>query len=903
MKALIIHSFLITTLLSLVGCGSKENSVRLEVTGSFAMTSAGYSGGLVVSGKNSIGQRFVRTVFGGTTLNVVLPDGSWDLSVVGWDGAAPSATVSPFSGVAYCGRKIINLASSDTSANVVVSKANCLNADFSGSPFVNTGAQVIHPLKIVTCGSFYQDATDATKITAANSTSYTSNFCNNTAHPADLRSRTKSIKIIPLHKTFDAPYTILAGANPYCLKTSSGNEGIFHLSQQIPVLGLPIQIALYEDSNCMNEKSFVLFPDGLKNGYAPKFDSILDNKTADTNPAASTANRLFISDNGLNRGWSPFYALMPDMKCSGAQCGAIAEGTMANTKYFDGVFDYFLDVDYQGELNEAKSIRILSDSNICSSVTAPAYISEGSAVPNFLTLTGCSYSVSNGQGMIDVQVKSTINASSCPGELSDICRSPSQKFVLNVNGTIKEIYFNGKKAYPGFVPVEFSHTFVDVRRQLSAITTCSLYAVLNVPPTGSNTLKPITGCRVASEASTPGPVMLAKPFYDTGSKTFFVDESGSQHGEVSFLDGTSSSTKLIMLPPSAREQKDFLSALFESIGGTSIKETFQYEAGNNYDDNEGKEYGSLRKVRDFFSPDGPSGLFDHTSSCANVVGTKSITFSKKDVTETYEITIQNIDASASTDLNHIHPNGYSVDTALTGTATADTVNNFGKFQKSMVVKQNGVVKEVILFDCGSKRGRLEARHADFRDNKYRREKQLVYWNTTSTNFARFESYSRSMESNNNTFTPVISDERKFEKFYKINGDSNRIGGRIYKLSSYLDSWNNSVSKNLQATRFEIYKPSLTWKYIYAFYNFRVPNAVDLIPGTGEYSELKVATFGSPHFCGNELTFPMVNLSNCSAMPFTATEHGTVKSSFGTYQSIHGANFDPIMNSGYLPVSW
>lgn len=106
MKALTIHTILTTSLLMLMGCGSKESNVSLKVTSGFALSSAGYTGGLVVSGKNSTGQRFVKTVFGGSSLSVVLPDGSWELSVVGWDGSAPAINQPPFSGTPYCGKKI-----------------------------------------------------------------------------------------------------------------------------------------------------------------------------------------------------------------------------------------------------------------------------------------------------------------------------------------------------------------------------------------------------------------------------------------------------------------------------------------------------------------------------------------------------------------------------------------------------------------------------------------------------------------------------------------------------------------------------------------------------------------------------------------------------------------------------
>jgi hypothetical protein len=884
------------TLLTLVGCGSKENAVSLEVTSSFALSAAGYSGGLVVSGKNAIGQRFVKTVFGGTSLKVVLPDGAWDLSVVGWDG------VSPFNGDAYCGKSSINLSGTDASATVTINEANCLNSDFSGSPFVNTGISKIYPLKIVTCGAFYKHISDSsfTKLTEVNSTSATSDFCSFSVHPVDLRSRTKSIKLIPIDKNFNGAYGGQPSNNPVCV---TGSEGVFNLPQQIPVAGLPVQIAFYEDSACKKQSSFVLFPDGLKQGYAAKFDSIVDHKTADA-IMPSVANRLIVSDNGINRGWSPFYAQMPFFKCSTGFCGDFVAG-FSSAKYADAIHDYFMEVDYQGTVNEPQPLVFPASSNICSAVIA----NHPSTVPgytNYLDTPSCTYSVVDGKGQITVMVKPKVSQSPCLSELNDICRSPAQKFILIVNGEEKEIYFSGKKDYGGSVqPVPFSHLFVPVR-QATNISTCLAYDINNVSNAGTNVLQPVLDC--VDPAATL-PLILAKAFYNSGNKSFQVEDSGTNWGEITFDDASAAMTKnLLMLPPDAQEQRNLTNLIFETIGGTGWPESFKYENNNDSDGDEYRAYGSIRRAREIFSPDGPGGLFGdaNTDVCSTTVGTKQIRLTHKAQPHDIEITITNINGNTSVDSRHLRPTAYCNDTNLTpGSCGVAAPQNYGKFEKAMLIKEDGVAKEVVLFDCGSKIGRYEAVHSDMWGGKYQRGKELMYWNTQNSAYARFERYSRQMESSVSNFASTTRSERSFEKVFKYTGAQDKVHGRFYKYSTYIVPETSAVSQNMTAARFQLYKPSGSWDYSYAFFDFHEPSTNDLFPSTGEYSTLKTDAFTHTHFCGTGFKFPQDFLYNkdCSTSNFISSEVAPLFGTFTSYQHIKGTNFDPIMNSGYFPVSW
>jgi hypothetical protein len=898
-KALFIHSFLMTTLLTLVACGSKENSVSLKVTSSFAFSGESYSGGLVVSGKNAIGQRFVKTVFGGNSLKVVLPDGAWDLNVVGWDGA------TPFNGVPYCGKSSINLSGADASATVTINETNCRTADFSGSPYVNTGISEIYPLKIVTCGAFYKHISESsfTKLTEANSTGATSDFCSFSVHPMDLRSRTKSIKLIPIDKNFNGAYGGQPGNNPICI---TGSGGVFNLAQQIPVAGLPVQIAFYEDSACQKQSSFVLFPDGLKQGYAAKFDSILDNKIADTS-GPSEANRLIVSDNGINRGWSPFYAQMPFFKCSTGFCGDFNAGSGAG-KYSDAIFDYFMEVDYAA--NVPQSLTFPASSDICSSVTTPAAVSN-----NRLVKDSCSFSTSNGKGQITVLVKPKKDGSFCPGQLNITCSSPTYKFVLDVNGVEKEIYFSGKKDYAGSVqPVPFSHLYVTVKNYTVA-TACGTPGTDWLPFVGetNNVLAPEYLC--VDPASTL-PILLAKPFYKTSNKSFQVDDSGTYYGKIQFEDNNSDTPEylsLLMLPPDAREQRNLTNVIFEAIGGAGWMESFKYENNYNNDyDDESRAYGSIRKAREMFSPDGPGGLFGDSNpidACLNTVGTKQIKHTDRDGTHDYEITITNISASSS-DTRHVRPDAYCHDTDLISDPMTCSPLNSGRYEKAMLIKKDGISTEVVLFDCAvngnpsvpTQNGRLEAVYNDVEDGKYRRGKEIMFWNTYNQQYARFEKYSRSMESSTSNYAVKTYDERKFEKIFKL-GLLDQIHGRVYKHSMH----SSSNNQNLTAARFQLYRPASNWTYTYAFYDFHEPAATQLFASSGDYLTLKTDTFTNTHFCGGTFTFPQTfsYSTNCSANNFVAlaSEPTPVLGPFDSYQYIKGSNFDALINPGYFSISW
>ncbi len=867
------------------------------------MTAAGFTGGLVVSGKNSIGQRFVKTTFGGSSSNVVLPDGAWNLSVVGWDGAAP------YSGDVYCGKSTINLASTDANKTVSVSKANCLTSDFSGGAFITPaagGATVIHPLRIVTCGSFYEHNAAGEINDIAGISAY-SNYCTQPNHPLDLRSQTKSIKFIPIDKNFNGPFASSTAVSSFCKTTSNGS--VFHLTEKIPVSGLPIQIAFYSDSACQDQNGFVLFPDGIKDGYPLKFDSLLKNILSDND--GNAANQLFVSDNGMNRGWSPFYHLMPAMTCDKKFCGDFEAATTTPPKYSDAIFDYFLEVKYSGTSDQALVFPASSD--ICNSVSAPTL----SGVGNYLDTPTCLYSVVNGKGKITVMVKPQVSSVDCDTSLNDICRSPDKRFVLSVGGQEREIYFSGKKDYGGSVqPVPFSHIPVGVLATTS--TGCTGVLATQVSISLNDVLSPEVSCLISTLFSnTAKATLFAKPFYNTTNKVFHVDNTANSFfGSMSYYDTANLIQNLVMLPPSEQEQKQLMTLLFESIGGLGIPDTFKHDGNFNQNqenfnkDDEMKAYGALQQARQFLSSAGLSGLFDHTATCANTVGTKTITMMKQDGLHTMEITISNIVGSNSPDIKFKRPKAYCYDGVLGDGANCLTTENNGYFDKSMTIKKDGIPEEIMLFDCGSTRGRLESLNRDQRYGQYRREKKLMFWNTTNILYSRFEIYSREMESANSNFSNPNRNQRRFEKFHKAYGSDNIITGRVYSYESnnYIYAGVTNTQNLVRAARINLSKVNSNWAYSYSFYNLN-DSPTNLFSTANPFAALKANNFSDTHFCGTNFTFPLTYAydQDCSSagfpFPAEASESPSVLGTFNTYNSVAPSEFDPLMNNGFFPVSW
>ena len=851
MKVSLTHSLLLLALTSLVSCGNKNNSVNLNVTSSFALSAAGYTGGLVITGKGPNNQTFTKSVIGGTSVSIALPDGSWEMSVVGWDGG-----VNPnggfFTGKPACGKAVVTLASSDSTANVDITEANCRGADFSGGEFVDTTLGRIHPLRIVTCGSFYNHVGGTVlKIEQSNQSNIPSSFCQNTDHPADLRSRARSLKLNFLNKDLTGNFVPLE--NPVCLQIGNG---LFNVPEQIPVKGFPVHISLYDDSQCSKMSSEILFPSGILNGN-PKKHSIFGNKT-DSGITPPIANRLILSDNEFNRGWSPLYGLMPEIKCGTDFC---IDQINNPTNY-----DFFRQIDYSAA-PQPFSVRVPANGEVCSNFAA----------------TGMSFENCNLHSE-DNELELRFNPmNGCSAFKNDICRSPETIGQFTVGPRTYRVFLAGEKKYTSIQPIRFSLLPETI---FTSANICSSYGTIT--PTG--TIIPDVDCVVDSANSS----IRVKAKNVSG--TFAVDEAS-----VSTITFTGGPRSVVMLPPDQRSNKSVLNAISDLTGFGQVPETFLMNEGSDngsHDKPNEKRYGSLRQIRETFSSQGASMLFDHNVSCANLNGRESITMNKDGDTETYEVTIETV-PGASTDPLTKRPLAYCAPSDPNApAATCQATSNAGNFEKKMTIRKNGVLEEIIAFDCTQKAGRRESRNIEHAQTSFRREKEILYWNTEDSTKARFEVYRVDSEATDEVFSQINLREKSysFEKVYK--SDLTSVNGQVIRHSQHRD-YQGNLTQSMEHTKFRLISSSGN-RLSYANLNFYDDLSKNYFADP-KYSSVWADDFSAPHFC-HVFDFPFAPGTSCTSYPFVTGAqpvHGPASTS---YLLLAPNNINPILNSGYFPVT-
>ncbi len=298
MKTIALKSLLLLTLLLLSACGQKQNSKTLKVSAGFALSSGGFTGGLVVRALGPAGQKFTATAVTGTSLNIPLGNGNWTFWVSGWDGG------SPFVGDQYCGTSSFNLGDSDTTLNMTVNQTNCSNTAFSdGETTADANGHLT--LRIYACESLYD--TNGNAVTSSTTVAnFATNFCSNGV-PIDARKTAGSARLkVPGNFTPGVSFPILQST---CFSFASSS--VVSLNR-IPLKHIPMIVDLFSSNDCSGDSLSFPFLDGLKAG-SPGFDSIVN-----TNETSN--NALFLPYNDIRRGFSPAIGLLPDMKCGENFC-------------------------------------------------------------------------------------------------------------------------------------------------------------------------------------------------------------------------------------------------------------------------------------------------------------------------------------------------------------------------------------------------------------------------------------------------------------------------------------------------------------------------------------------------------------------------------------------------------
>ncbi len=885
--------FLILSTLLLVGCSNGNRPVKLEISAAFTLGPGGYTGGLIVSGRNPTAKlNFVRSSFGGSSLEVSLPNGGWEISVVGWDGSAPSSEIAPFQGTPSCGKASVNLGTSDENVVIKVSEANCLTSDFSGSTFITSPPSMpgIHPLKIITCGSFYEHSVaypNGKKIDLSNSSTIDSVYCADSLHPKDMRSNTKSIKLVPVNRPFNGPMNPLINSQPFCVNDPSG---VFIINEQIPVSNLPLMVIHYNDSDCTNEETRIYFPNGLKNpspNPGIRIDNLVTlNDTIFDHHSTEVSNRLFLVDNKIKKGWSPFYTLLPEVKCSSGYCGQLASGSL---------YDYFSEIKYT---NGAAPSNVTfefptDDQNAC----------QGFSFTGFDTASDCSVVTQNNKKFALITL---VPATNCSTMRDDACRSPETDYDFLFNGETKKVYLAGQRDYSGAASpingvIPFSLIYNQFPSQSSSFTLPAGLIWSNVTGTSSN-----LDYQLSSSTSAD-----LKTSYNSFYKTYYTDETGASTASLTYVETSPGSLSVnknyVMLPPSSWEQKDIVTKIIESLGSEDFKWTFAWEKNNDEDDPE-KNFGKIGSIRGLFAPDGPGAVFNNFNSCAAASGTKTVQLMEDGIFKTITIIVENIPSSPSTPtpLLKRHPSMCIGGNPNATQAACDSSTNSGYFQKKITMKENNLVSEVALFDCFQKAGRLESVGAgyDMDKSKYYRHKNILVWNTNTSTHARFESYNWNSEATSSTFGATkTSEDLSLIKIQKA-GNDKQVEGR--SLSYRYENEDYGIRKNVRHLRFRFEYDDTNnpekWKQSFSYMNFFGNGSVDFFPSgsSSPYFTQQTSLLGDTHFCTSDYSFPLSFESDCSGhgylIPLTT---GVLSVNQLDYKFIKPSDFKQLMKSGTL----
>ena len=300
MKTKISSMILISSLATLIGCGAKEKSVKLEVSATMALSASGFTGGLIAYGEGPNGEKFSASSAAGQNVNATIIDGTWKIYVMGWE----EGSNLKFRGTKYCGMSTVNLGSTDANVNIQISSANCADPTH---PFNLDTVQ--KDLLISSCGAFYkydEGNDDFQTLTSADPDIFCSDL------PSNLQSRPSYYKITSLNRQ---GASILPGIQSECLTTYVDPTDANNTRLSIPTRKFPFQVNLYRSlkdcQNTANPRFYQYqFLNGIEQGQQASFDHLFH--------IAANKARLFLPSSITRRGYSPFMHLLPRVLCGTA---------------------------------------------------------------------------------------------------------------------------------------------------------------------------------------------------------------------------------------------------------------------------------------------------------------------------------------------------------------------------------------------------------------------------------------------------------------------------------------------------------------------------------------------------------------------------------------------------------
>ena len=372
------------TLFTLVSCGGSGNSkAKLEISRGFAVSNAGFDGGLIITGKNSTtGESFSIDLVSGNQSQMELPKGSWTFLAVGWDG---DSSALKFGGKPYCGKTDAVLNSDSQTVSISLTIERCASDQtFASSTYTAmsaAGELTATPVlafkklnRIISCNSFYNHFNPilpttqiSTVLYTKNSSSIPDNFCSSAMNmPLDLQSKVKAYKFHAFNKTvtqsvgspgFSSPCLDLTVADGYYPSAAAYPTGLRLPSK------LPLMVETFEDSSCSKSIAIFAYSAGLEGDNSEAFDSIF------YSILSPNVSGLILPANDVKRAISPFVHLLPKIKCAaGLNCPV--EPLIVGGYTYKG---------YDGALNKIHD----RDRSVCPS------IGSVTSVPAGITSVGC----------------------------------------------------------------------------------------------------------------------------------------------------------------------------------------------------------------------------------------------------------------------------------------------------------------------------------------------------------------------------------------------------------------------------------------------------------------------------------------------------------------------------------
>ena len=476
MKVYLLNCFLMLAFLSLIGCSQNQKSVNLQVSASFEIGTAGFTGGLIAYGEGPNGAKFAVSSGTGKSINTTISDGTWKIYVMGWENLN---NANKFEGYKQCGMSEVNLASNDTNVNITLSANNCAGTTFAADT-------VPKDVLISSCGGFYNYDAGADTYSSPASDGFCSSL------PTALQT---SFEYYRLALPTIQGATVSTGIITECIVA----KGAAGPRLGIPTKKFPFRVMMFRSlQDCMDptnpRMSAFGFLNGLENGNQPSFDQYY---------YSSGGNALLVLPTSMTRrGYSPFMDMIPRIPCGTDDCFAQPDlptfnvsGTPVTTQFN---VPWFSDMFMSGNNDNKTIIKGFRPTNYSSNTCDSPTLSLLNQNPNF-SVEKCS--IQNGD----------LRGNFARNEL--ICRG-STDF-----GYVQDLYERNGRIYHYVNDVQKIRVYSEKGVQVSEVSLAAGQTYKSMATDSENNLYVV----VWEESSAPDYRKLVKYNFSNGYYTYDTD--------------------------------------------------------------------------------------------------------------------------------------------------------------------------------------------------------------------------------------------------------------------------------------------------------------------------------------------------------------------------------------------